>query len=331
MISVHLRSLAVLLLCSSAIVAGEPSPYRSKEAWQRAVPKNYQRRAEFAFVEADPRLPNVLIIGDSNSMRYTVGVRDRLKGTANVFRAPDNCRSTRQTLQQIEIYLGHLRWDVIHFNWGMHDLTHLNDAGTAAPPPAGKLQVPPDRYEQNLRKLIERLKKTKARLIWATTTPVGRKTEERGFRRDCDVVDYNAIAAEVMKASGVEVNDLYTLTKPRAEQLLSDGVHFNKAGQKLVAKTVAAAIRKQLWLWSIDSKDRPSGKWRRECRLLDRQGAFYRDADGFHPAGAVIDEQRGVQHIFIYSGHPNGPAGVFRITRTLDTPKLAAFLTGLKP
>lgn len=34
----------------------------------------------------------------------------------------------------------------------------------------------------------------------------------------------------------------------------------------------------------------------------------------------------GVQHIFFYSGHPNGPAGVFRMTRTLETPKLSEFL-----
>jgi hypothetical protein len=84
--------------------------------------------------------------------------------------------------------------------------------------------------------------------------------------------------------------------------------------------------RMQLWIWSAAPEDWPTGKWRRECRLLTRQGAFYRDADGFHPASAVIDTKRGVQHIFVYAGHPNGPAGVFRITRTLDTPRLATFL-----
>jgi len=84
--------------------------------------------------------------------------------------------------------------------------------------------------------------------------------------------------------------------------------------------------RMQLWLWSMDPADWERGQWRRECRLLDRSGVFYRDADGFHPAAAVIDAQHGVQHVFIYSGHPNGPTGVFRITRTLNTPKLAAFL-----
>lgn len=82
----------------------------------------------------------------------------------------------------------------------------------------------------------------------------------------------------------------------------------------------------QLWLWSIDPSEWSKGLWRRECRLLDRGGKFYRDADGFHPAGAAIDAKRGVQHIFIYAGQPNGPAGVFRITRPLDTPKLVKLL-----
>ena len=36
-------------------------------------------------------------------------------------------------------------------------------------------------------------------------------------------------------------------------------------------------------------EDWDEGQWRRECRLLDRSGAFYGEADGFHPAGAVID------------------------------------------
>ncbi|MHC4875950.1 MAG: hypothetical protein ACYTGL_05585 [Planctomycetota bacterium] len=75
--------------------------------------------------------------------------------------------------------------------------------------------------------------------------------------------------------------------------------------------------RMQLWLWSMDPADWDKGQWRRDYQLLARQGSFYKDADGFHPAGAVIDRKRGVQHIFFYTGHPNGPAGVFRLTRSL--------------
>jgi hypothetical protein len=84
--------------------------------------------------------------------------------------------------------------------------------------------------------------------------------------------------------------------------------------------------RMEVWLWSMDPADWKTGVWRRECRLLARDGKFYSTADGFHPAGAVVDERRGMQHIFVYAGHPNGPAGVYRITRTLDTPKLTSVL-----
>ena len=78
----------------------------------------------------------------------------------------------------------------------------------------------------------------------------------------------------------------------------------------------------RLWLWNLAFEDWDTGQWRRECCLLACRGTFYIYADGFHPAGAIIDQQRGLQYIFIYNGHPNGPAGIFRLTRSLDTPAL---------
>lgn len=89
--------------------------------------------------------------------------------------------------------------------------------------------------------------------------------------------------------------------------------------------------RMELWLWSLAPADWETGRWRRECRLLAREGQFYATSDGFHPAGAVVDARRGLQHVFVYAGLPQGPAGVFRITRTLDTPKLAEVLSPASP
>jgi hypothetical protein len=45
----------------------------------------------YARVADDPALPRVLLIGDSISIGYTVAVRDRLKGRANVHRPTTNC------------------------------------------------------------------------------------------------------------------------------------------------------------------------------------------------------------------------------------------------
>ena len=100
---------------------------------------------------------------------------------------------------------------------------------------------------------------------------------------------------------------------------------FNPMTQRLeVCRSNRDAMK--VILWSMDPADWETGQWRRDCQLFSGEGRFYKDADGYHPAAAVIDRKRGVQHIFIYSGHPDGPSGVFRLTRTLDTPKLAAFL-----
>src|SRR4051812_5106255 len=76
----------------------------------------------------DPRLPNVLLIGDSISIGYTRAVRSQLAGKANVFRpmhgkAPDNFGDTRIGLRKIDAALAaQKKWDVIHFNWGLWDL-----------------------------------------------------------------------------------------------------------------------------------------------------------------------------------------------------------------
>lgn len=79
-------------------------------------------------------------------------------------------------------------------------------------------------------------------------------------------------------------------------------------------------------LFSIAPADWNSSKWRHEGCLFKRAAGFYSHADGFHTGGAVLDVKRGVQHVFFYSGHPGGPAGVFRMTRTLQTPNLARLL-----
>ena len=87
-----------------------------------------------------------------------------------------------------------------------------------------------------------------------------------------------------------------------------------------------------LLLWSIDPDALIAGSsdWRFDGTFFSREGGLHwrepNPVDGLHPTGNVIDEKAGVQHIFMYIGFPEGPAGVFRLTRTLDTEKLKAFL-----
>src|SRR5213078_1527815 len=102
-------------------------------------------------------------IGDSISMGYTLPARAALAGAANVLRPPTNCGATPAGLQRLDAWLGSGHWDVIHFNFGLHDLRYL---------PSGEQLAPPADYEKNLRALVRRLKMTGATLVFATTTPV---------------------------------------------------------------------------------------------------------------------------------------------------------------
>jgi acyl-CoA thioesterase-1 len=190
----------------------------------------------FAPVKDDPALPRVLIIGDSISIGYTVPTRERLAGKANVHRIPANGGPTSNGLAKIKGWLGTDRWDVIHFNWGLHDLKRDSD----------KHQVSLDEYEKNLRELVRLLQETKAKLIWASTTPVpaGKLVPPRS---NDDVIAYNAAARRIMDENSIAIDDLYEFALPRLKEIQQPmNVHFTQSGSTALAEQVAAAIEKQL-------------------------------------------------------------------------------------
>ncbi|MES2692269.1 MAG: alpha/beta hydrolase-fold protein [Verrucomicrobiota bacterium] len=182
-----------------------------------------------------PGLPRVLLVGDSVSMGYTLRVRTALQGQANVHRVPTNCGPSSKGGAEIDRWLGDSRWDVIHFNFGLHDVRYVKP---------GEINVPRERYEANLRTIVARLKRTGATLIWAATTPVPAKNRPGQYPRvQSDIGDYNAIAARVMKENGVTTNDLYAAVLPRIAELQpADDVHFNSKGSDVLGERVAAAI-----------------------------------------------------------------------------------------
>src|SRR5437660_9942532 len=95
-----------------------------------------------ADVPDEAGLPRVLLIGDSISIGYTVPVRELLKGKANVHRIPTNGGPTTNGIKHLDQWLGEGKWNVIHFNWGLHDIKLDKE---------GKHQVPIEEYEKNLR------------------------------------------------------------------------------------------------------------------------------------------------------------------------------------
>ena len=242
----HLAFVIALLLTATAIPAAD-HPAKPKAA----------TAPEFVAITDDPKLPRVLLMGDSVSIAYALEVRKLLAGVANVHRVPANCGSTKVAVG----YYGLVRWlpdanekwDVIHFNHGLHDLSYRfaddrdkNDQGEyASPTNGGHQNVPPGEYEKNLRQIIARLKQTGAKLIFASTTPVP-ESDAAKYVKDSEL-PHNEIAKRVMTEEGVTWNDLWSLVKPRqAELQIPRNVHFQAKGSSVMAKEVAQMIQNAL-------------------------------------------------------------------------------------
>ena len=177
-------------------------------------------------------LPRLLIIGDSISGGYTPPLRVLLQGEVNVHRIPANGGSTAKGVSQIEKWLGNEPWDIIHFNWGLHDIK------------GGRCQ--PAKYRKNLTRLVNRLEATGAKLIWASTTPVP-PAKVTPTRRNKDVILINGVAAKIMEEHHIPVTDLYAVVLPRLKEMQQPAnVHFTDAGSAFLAEQVATGIRDAL-------------------------------------------------------------------------------------
>ena len=213
-----------------------------------------------------PGLPRVMLIGDSISIGYTLQTRELLKGIANVHRPRGNCGDTARGLASLDQMIGSGHWDVIHFNYGLHDLKYLNEKGVYVSPDQGKQVAPPEVYRKQLRAITQRLQATGAKLVFGTTTPV--PVGSLG-RVGGDEKIYNQVAIEVMKELGVAVDDLCAYVAEQQKKFpphaLSElqgskktvkalpgeiqqpfNVHFTTQGYNQLAELVASSIKKQL-------------------------------------------------------------------------------------
>ncbi len=226
-------------------------------------------------------LPQVLIIGDSISIGYMKPLLGLLKGKVAARHNPGNAGHTGAGLTNIKRYIGNTKWDVIHFNWGLHDLCYRNPKSKTQgrrDKTGGKLTHTLEQYEANLRKIVKALKATDAKLIWAATTPV---PDGEAGRIKGDELKYNAVAAKIMAENDIPINDLHAHMTKRLKDFEKKGnVHFDAAGSKYLAEKVAADILKVL-APKASSSTFPGkvGKWNgfaihnfkldgRNCRLV---------------------------------------------------------------
>ncbi len=199
------------------------------------------------------KLPRVLLLGDSITSNYFGPVEKRLADKAYVNRlATSAFLSDPVLLAQIAMVLDMARYDVIHFNNGMHGWQHSEEE-----------------YRNAFPAVLATIRQhaPNAKLIWASTTSLkidtaaasasapseagaadaGKLMLQADLRQvsDARIVARNAIAAAIMQRENIPVDDLHALTLGHPE-LHSDNVHFKSAGTDLQAEQVSNEILKQL-------------------------------------------------------------------------------------
>ena len=191
-------------------------------------------------------LPNVLIIGDSISIGYTKPLTQMLKDKANVIHNPKNAQDSGYGLKNLKSWLGDTKWDVVHFNHGLHDLKYVDEKGKKSNTKKNShIKISLEQYEKNMDAIVGVLKQTGAKLIFATTTPF--PAGVKPLRIPEDVNKYNAVALKVMKKHQVSVNDLHAFVSPKLAKLqIPKNVHFTAAGSKVLAEEVKRHIVKAI-------------------------------------------------------------------------------------
>lgn len=201
-------------------------------AQEKSIPEEIEWTWEVRPTHANPSLPNVLLLGDSITRNYFPEVTKDLAGTANVYlmTASTSVGDPRLTHQIAEfVALEGVQFRVVHFNNGMHGWAYTENQFRDAFPS----------YLQAVKHLVA----SNRDLIWATITPV--RADATGGATNPRVDARNAIAASLVRAAGITIDDQHALMM-KHEDLHQDPVHFNPEGSNLEGDQAAQLIRAEL-------------------------------------------------------------------------------------
>ena len=183
----------------------------------------------------ETNLPRVLLIGDSITRAYYPKVEKHLAGKAYVSRLCSSAFISDPVLsRQIEMVLSQNKFDVIHFNNGMHGWQHSEKEYEAAFPD----------FINTIRKCAPG-----AKLIWCNTTPLKvspqSSPDDQTHATDERIAARNAIALKFIAERDIPVDDLNSPMRGHPDWH-SDNVHFNERGIAVQSVQVAAKIEKLL-------------------------------------------------------------------------------------
>jgi hypothetical protein len=219
----------ILALSSIALLAAAAGNVRLFAQKPVSIPEEIEWTWEVRPAHSDPRLPNVLLLGDSITRNYFPEVTKNLAGVANIYlMASSTAVGDPRLPRQIAEFaaMEKVRFRVVHFNNGMHGWGYSEAQYKAG-------------FPQFLR-AVHSLADKDGALIWASSTPV--REHATGEATNARVDERNAIALKLVKAAGIEVDDQHALMGQHRD-LYQDNVHFNTEGANMQGDQAASLIR----------------------------------------------------------------------------------------
>ncbi len=184
----------------------------------------------------NPKLPRVLLVGDSILNGYGKSVTAALEGKAFVDMWVNPYNQSEHLNKLLAEVLANGPYDVIHFNMGLHGWQ--------------KGRIKDGTFEPLTKAYVEviRTKLPKAKIIWASSTPVTVKGEPTKLDPDINttIVEHNRMAAKVMSETHVPVNDFYTLLASKLELARGDQFHWKGDAYQILAKSATDSILREL-------------------------------------------------------------------------------------
>jgi lysophospholipase L1-like esterase len=178
-------------------------------------------------------LPRALLIGDSITQGYSPKVAEKLTEKVSVARlTTSKSIGDPVLLAEVALVLDQCRFDVVHFNNGLHGWDYSEEE-----------------YQRHFPELLATIRKhaPKAKLIWATITPIRQSGKLDVIAENTKRVQArNKIAEGIVTKEGIVVDDLYDLVKGHPEYWSKDGVHFNGSGIAAQAEQVSKRILQSL-------------------------------------------------------------------------------------
>lgn len=181
----------------------------------------------------------VWLIGDSIRLGYQDLVIEKLGDGYEVYMPDENGRFSTYTLNSLRWWMPDWKKpDIIHWNNGLWDINRCitKDENFTSP----------QRYIEDMGRLLKEFKKTGAKIIFATTTPTLHGSSENSPNTilNDDVKKYNKLFLDNYGNCVDAVDDLFSVVYPNLDEYIcEDFLHLSAKGKEACSDAVVSSVR----------------------------------------------------------------------------------------